>query len=312
LDSAAVTGVHVAEEVARALNRGAPVVALESALITHGFAPPANLSIADRMNAAVRSEGATPAVIAVIGGQVRVGVNRGDVARLAAPGEAVKVSLRDLGIAAARGLTGGTTVAASIHIARRAGIGVFATGGIGGVHRGHAEDVSADLPALGTTPIVVVCSGAKSVLDLPRTLEYLETWAVPIVGYGVDEFPAFFSRDSGIPVDARIEAPEEMAGIARAHRSLGLSSSILVGVPVPEVDAIPFKEAQELIAEAVSAADRQSVGGSALTPYLLKYLVETSGGRTRLANEALLVSNAQVAARIARAIGPSDCGGSVA
>ena len=256
------------------------------------------------MMATVRSEGAVPALIAVIDGQVRVGVGRADVERLASSRDVVKISLRDLALASARGLTGGTTVAASVHLAYLAGIGVFATGGIGGVHRGHPEDVSADLPALGATPIIVVCSGAKSILDLPRTLEYLETLAVPVLGYGTDEFPAFYSRGSGLSVDARVDAPQEVARIAQARTSLGLGSAILVCVPVPQSDAVLLGDAQDLIAEAVREADARSVGGSDLTPYLLLRISEMSGGRTRRANEALLVSNARVAARIAGAIGP--------
>jgi pseudouridine-5'-phosphate glycosidase len=297
------TVVRIAPEVAQALDAGTPVVALESALITHGFAPPANLRIAERIMAAVRAEGGVPAVVAVIDGQVRVGVNRGHLERLAAGGEAIKVSLRDLPRAIAQGLTGGTTVAASIHVANRVGIAVFATGGIGGVHRGHPEDVSADLPALGTTPIVVVCSGAKSILDLRRTLEYLETWAVPVLGYGTGEFPGFYSRESGLPVDARVDGPWEVARVAEARTSLAIDSAILVCVPVPEAEAVPVEEARRMIAEAVREADQLSIAGSALTPYLLQRLAETSGGRTQRANEALLVSNARIATQIAGAIG---------
>jgi len=278
------------------------VVALESALITHGFAPPANLHIARRMDAAVRDEGALPATVAVVEGEPRVGLSDEELARLAAAPAARKVSLRDLPLVVAQAASGGTTVAATMYLAHRAGIGVFATGGIGGVHRGHPEDVSADLPALAAIPIVVVCAGAKAILDLPRTLEYLETHAVPVIGYGSEEFPAFYSRRSGLKVDARVETPEEVAQIVQARGKLGLPAALLVCASVPEADELLAREAEAAIAQAVGEAEAANVSGKALTPFLLARLVELTGGRARRANEALLLNNARVAARIARAL----------
>jgi len=286
-------------DLAQAIAAGKPVVALESALVTHGFAPPANLEIAQRMEAAVREEGALPATIAVMGGEPRVGLSGEELAALASDRAARKVSLRDLPIVTAQG---GTTVAATMHLAHRASIRVFATGGIGGVHRGHPEDVSADLPALASIPIIVVCAGAKAILDLPRTLEYLETHGVPVIGYGADEFPAFYSRRSGLGVDVRVETPEEVARMARAQAEMVLSTALLVCVPVPEADELPPGEAEAAIGQAVEEAEAASVSGKALTPFLLNRMVELTGGRARRANEALLLNNARVAARIARAL----------
>jgi pseudouridine-5'-phosphate glycosidase len=294
--------MSIFSDVTVALTAGRPVVALESALITHGFAPPANLDISRRMQAAVREEGALPATIAVLEGEPRVGLSDEELARLASDQAARKVSLRDLPVVLAQGASGGTTVAATMHLAHRAGIRVFATGGIGGVHRGHPEDVSADLPALASIPIVVVSTGAKAILDLPRTLEYLETHGVPVIGYGSGEFPAFYSRRSGLRVDARVEKPEEVARIAQARSELDLPAALLVCVPVPEADELPAGEAETAIAQAVEEAEEAGVSGRALTPFLLARLVELTGGRARRANEALLVNNARVAARIARAL----------
>jgi pseudouridine-5'-phosphate glycosidase len=285
-----------------ASQKSKPVVALESALITHGFAPPANLDIAQRMEAAVREQGATPATIAILGGQARVGLSDAELRRLADDRAARKVSLRDLPLVLTKGGNGGTTVAATMHLAYRATIRVFATGGIGGVHRGHPEDVSADLTALARIPIIVVCAGAKAILDLPRTLEYLETQGVPVIGYGTDEFPAFYSRRSGLGVDARVETPEEIAQMAQARPALGLSTALLVCVPVPEADELPAEEAEAAIAQAVAKATVSGVSGKALTPFLLARMVELTGGQARRANEALLLNNARTAARIALAL----------
>ena len=293
--------VQVTPEVGQALAEGAPLVALESALITHGFAPPANLDIARQMQAAVREEGSLAATVAVLEGEARVGLTGDELARLASDRAARKVSLRDLPAVLAQGASGGTTVAATMHLAHRAGIRVFATGGIGGVHRGHPEDVSADLPALASIPIIVVCAGAKAILDLPRTLEYLETHGVPVIGYGTEEFPAFYSRHSGLEVDTRVETPEEVAQMAQARTELGLPAALLVCVPVPEADELQAGEAETAIAQAVEKAEAAGVSGKALTPFLLARMVELTGGRARRANEALLLNNSRVAARIARA-----------
>jgi pseudouridine-5'-phosphate glycosidase len=309
-----VRGIHTAPQIAQALADGTPVVALESALITHGFAPPANLEMARRMEAAVRESGALPATVAVLGRKARVGLAEEELVRLASDQAAHKVSLRDLPLvlairrsrcSEAQSTNGGTTVAATMHLAHRAGIRVFATGGIGGVHRGHPEDVSADLPALASHPIVVVCAGAKAILDLPRTLEYLETHGVPVIGYGTDELPAFYSRHSGLRLDTRVETPEEVAGVAQARTALGLPMALLVCVPVPEADELPAVEAEAAITQAVEEAEATGVSGRALTPYLLARLVELTGGRARRANEALLLNNARVAAHIAQALATS-------
>jgi pseudouridine-5'-phosphate glycosidase len=295
-------GTRVAPRVSQAIVEGAPVVALESALITHGFARPTNLDIARQMQAAVREEGAMPATIAVMVGQPRVGISDDEMVQLASDRQARKVSLRDLPTVTTQGTNGGTTVAATMHLALHAGIRVFATGGIGGVHRGHPEDVSADLPALASIPIVAVCAGVKAILDLPRTLEYLETHGVPVIGYGADEFPAFYSRRSGLSVDARVDTPAEVAQMAQARDELGLSTALLVCVPVPEADELPSTEAEAAIVQAVEEAEESGVSGKALTPFLLARLVELTGGRARRANEALLLNNARWAARIARAL----------
>ena len=297
-----MSGLRVEPEVTQALATGRPVVALESALVTHGFAPPVNLDIARQMEAAVREEGALPVTIAVLEGEARVGLSDEEMVLLASDRAARKVSLRDLPLVLAQRASGGTTVAATMHLAHRAGIRVFATGGIGGIHRGHPEDVSADLPALASIPIVVVCAGAKSILDLPRTLEYLETHGVPVLGYRTDEFPAFYSRHSGLNVDARVETPEEVAQIARARTELGLSTALLVCVPIPEADELPAAQAEAAIAQAVEEADAAGISGKALTPFLLNRMVELTGGQARRANESLLLNNARVAARIARAL----------
>jgi pseudouridine-5'-phosphate glycosidase len=279
------------------------VVALESALITHGFRAPDNLKIARRMEAAVREEGALPATIAVLDGQAHVGLSDQELARLASPTRTWrKISLRDLPIVAAQRGSGGTTVAATLHLAHRAGLQVFATGGIGGVHRNHPEDVSTDLTALGSIPITVVCSGAKAILDLPRTLEVLETKGVPVVGYGTEDFPAFYSRRSGLKVDVAVRTAAEVADLAQMRSQLRLPAAILVCVPAPEEEALPAQEAEAAIAEAMEQAEKAAVSGKDVTPFLLARVVQLTQGRAQRANEALLVNNARVAARIARAL----------
>jgi len=293
--------LQVKSEVSAALDAQQPVVALESALITHGFGAPDNLSIARRMEAAVREEGAVPATIAVLDGQPHIGLSDSQLIRLASPGAPFrKVSMRDLPVVVAGRGSGGTTVAATMHLAHQAGIQVFATGGIGGVHRDHPEDVSTDLTALGSIPMIVVCSGAKAILDLPRTLEVLETRGVTVVGYDTDGFPAFYSRWSGLSSDVAVDGPEEVVLLARTRTDLGLSCALLVCVPVPEHAALPAAEADAAIAHAVAEAERASVAGKDLTPYLLSRIVELTEGKAQRANEALLVNNARVAARIAR------------
>lgn len=285
-----------------AMAREEPVVALESALITHGFAYPANLQITRTIARAIRAQGAVPVPVGVWEGTPVVGLTDAQIADLAADRTAVKVSVRDLPLVKVRGTHGGTTVAATAYLAEKAGIRVFATGGIGGVHRGRPEDVSADLPTLASTPIIVVCAGAKSILDLPRTLETLETWGVPVVGWQTDEFPAFYSRSSGLKVDISVDEPSEVVEIFSTQRALGLPQAILVTVPVPVADEVPPDEVEPLIVQAVAEAEADGVAGRDLTPYILARMVALSEDRTRRANESLLVQNADIAAQIAVAL----------
>jgi len=296
--------IQVKPEVADALQARRPVVALESTLITHGLPYPDNLATARAIEAAVRDTnvGAIPATIAILRGQITVGLDDAQLEYLATAKDVRKCSRRDLGIAVARGLDGATTVAGTMIVAALAGIGVFATGGIGGVHRGHPFDVSADLEELGRTPVTVVCAGAKSLLDLPLTLEQLETRGVPVIGYGTDELPAFYSRTSGLPVDARADTPEQVAAIVRARRALGLGGGELVAVPVPASDELPRAEAETAIAEATRLADESGISGAAITPFILAKIAELTDGRSKRANVALLLNNARVAARIAQAL----------
>jgi pseudouridine-5'-phosphate glycosidase len=280
------------------------LVALESTVIAHGLPRPHNLESAMACERAVREAGATPATIAVVAGRRAIGLTEDELRELASRDDVVKTSLRDLGVVVARGKWGATTVAATLHIAERAGISVFATGGIGGVHRdvARALDVSADLAALATKPVVTVCSGAKSILDLPRTVEALETLGVPVVGYGTDEFPAFYSAGSGLPVSARADTPAEVAAIASAHWALGMRSAVLVAVPCPADAAIPAAQIEGAIDEALGEAEASGVSGAALTPFLLSRVAARTGGRALKANLALLENNARVAGHIAVAL----------
>jgi pseudouridine-5'-phosphate glycosidase len=294
---------QVSGEVRAALGAGRAVVALESTVISHGLPRPQNLETARRLEQAVREGGAVPATVAVLGGRLCVGLEESQLARLA-EGEGVrKVSRRDLALAVARGEDGATTVAGTLWIASRAGLRVFATGGIGGVHRGPLPDVSADLPELARTPLTVVCSGAKSVLDLPATREWLETHGVCVLGYGCDEVPAFYTRRSGLPVDARADTPAEAASVARARDALGLEGALVVTVPVPEGFEVDEHVMEESLSEALSVAAARGVTGRELTPFLLAHMSWRSGGATLRANIALLENNARVAADIAVAMG---------
>lgn len=294
--------LKIAPDVAAALRQEHPVVALESTVIAHGLPRPQNLQTAHRLQEAVSESGATPATIAIIDGKLTVGLSDDQISVLANSSDIRKISTRDISVAAARGWNGATTVAATSWIAHRAGIRVFATGGIGGVHRGSLPDVSADLPELARTPIVVVCSGAKIVLDLPATREWLETHAVTVVGYQCDELPAFYSRSSGLSVDVRVESTEDVAKIYRAQRDLGIQSALLVVVPVPPKFEVPAEELQIVLTTALEDAEWKGIAGPALTPFLLTQMAERSGGATLRANIALLENNARVAAEIARAV----------
>src|SRR5215510_3030593 len=295
--------LNIAAEVAQAINEHRPVVALESTVIAHGLPRPQNLETAHRLEEVVRQSGAVPATIAIIGGKLTVGLNDDEIKLLAERTDIRKISTRDIPVAVAQGWNGATTVASTTWIAHRAGIKVFATGGIGGVHRGSLPDVSADLPELARTPIVVVCSGAKIVLDLPATREWLETHAVTVVGYQCDELPAFYSRKSGLPIDARVDSAEEVAKIYRAQRDLEIESALLVVVPVPAEFEVPAEELQIVLTTALEDAEWKGITGPALTPFLLSQMAERSGGSTLRANIALLENNARVAAEIARAVG---------
>ncbi len=295
--------LSLAPEVAGALQRDIrPVVALESTVIAHGLPRPQNLQTAHRLQEAVRETGAVPATIAIVAGKLNVGLSDDQITRLAEGSEIKKISTRDIPLAVAHGWNGATTVASTIWIAHRAGIKVFATGGIGGVHRGSLPDISADLPELARTPIIVVCSGAKIVLDLPATREWLETHAVTVVGYQCDELPAFYSRGSGLSIDARANSPGEVAAIFRAQRALEIESALLVTVPVPAEFEVPAEQLKLALASALEEADRNGIAGPRLTPFLLSRMAERSDGATLRANIALLENNARVAAAIAIAV----------
>ncbi len=294
----------IAPEVAEALRAGRAVVALESTLITHGLPHPDNVETALAMEAAVRDGGAVPATIAILGGKITVGLTRAQIERLATlpAGTVRKCSRRDLPIAVARAEDAATTVAGTMIVAHAAGIAVFATGGIGGVHRGAPFDVSADLLELGRTPVAVVCAGAKAILDLPLTLEVLETQGVPIVGLRTDTVPAFYSRSSGLPVDVNVATPSEAAAVIAAAHRLGAQHGILIAVPVPATDELPPGKVDGAIAQATQEAAAQGVHGKRVTPFLLKRVAELTGGESRRSNTALLINNARVAGRIAVAL----------
>jgi len=294
--------LSVSSHVEAALAANKPVVALESTVIAHGLPRPQNLDTAQRLEQITREEGVTPATIAVIDGKLCLGLDEHQIEFLANSVDIKKLSTRDLAIAVARGWNGATTVAATTWIAHRAGIGVFATGGIGGVHRGSLPDVSADLPELARTPMIVVCSGAKIVLDLPATREWLETHSVTVVGYGCDEMPAFYSRVSGLPVDVRCDSPEEIVQIFKTQRELGLRSALLVTVPVPNEAEVSTELLSQTLEQSLDDAGKMNVTGSDLTPFLLARMTERSDGATLHANIALLENNARAAARIARAL----------
>ncbi|MEZ5424887.1 MAG: pseudouridine-5'-phosphate glycosidase [Pyrinomonadaceae bacterium] len=291
--------IKLSEEVADALAEKKPVVALESTVIAHGLPFPQNLETGRRLEEIVRQKGAVPATIAVFEGEFCVGLSDDQIERLASDKTIRKISRRDLPIAVARQLNCATTVATTAFIAHRAGIKVFATGGIGGVHRGFPADVSADLPELARTPLTVVCSGAKIVLDLPATREWLETYGIAVLGFRCDQMPAFYGRKSGLFADQRVETAEEAARIARARDQLKLETAVLLTVPVPERFEIEENVLEEILREALLAAEQQKVAGKEITPFLLSRMAQMSGGRTLSANIALLENNAAVAAEVA-------------
>jgi pseudouridylate synthase len=296
--------LNIAPPVAEALAKRQPVVALESTLITHGLPYPINVETALAMEKVICDSGAIPATIAIINGKITVGLTTEQIEWLGKlpAGTVRKCSRRDLPIAVGLGENAATTVAGTMIVAHMAGIAVFATGGIGGVHRGHPFDVSADLIELGRTPVTVICSGAKSILDLPLTLEVLETQGVPVIGMGTDTLPSFYTRSSGLPVDARIETPQQAAQIITATRRLQAEHGILITVPVPKDDELPSEVAEAAIQQATHEAEAQNIHGKAVTPFVLSRVVELTEGQSRRANTALLVNNARVAAQIALAL----------
>jgi len=289
--------LHYSEEVLDALNEKKPLVGLETAVVTHGLPYPTNVELAQAMEDVIRQEGAIPATVGVLGGKAQIGMNREDIQLLAQDRDVIKISRRDFARAAARKLNGGTTVAGTITALYLAGINVFATGGIGGVHRDAPFDVSADLPTLAQTPVLVVCAGAKSILDLPATLEKLETLSIPVVGYQTSLFPAFYSRSSGLPVTTSVEDPEEAAFLAKAHWEMGLESAVLLAVPPPLQDALPEDLMQEAVDLALQEAEEHQIHGQGVTPFLLKRVSELTGKASLTANLGLLLNNARVAAR---------------
>jgi pseudouridine-5'-phosphate glycosidase len=292
----------ISHEINRALNLSLPIVALESTVVTHGLPRPQNLSLARDMESNVREEGSVPATIGVLKGKVHIGMREAELEELANDPKARKISLRDFASAAIKKENGGTTVAGTMFAAQGAGIQVFATGGIGGVHREARFDVSTDLQALATIPMIVVCAGAKSILDLPATLEYLETMAVPVVGYQTDAFPAFFSRDSGLKVSVNLGTPDEIVKLAQAHWDMGMRSAILVTQPVAQGDDLPKSDVDKWNEQAHKDAAAKKIRGQELTPFLLQRINELSGGWSLRTNLSLLLNNARLAAQIAKAM----------
>ncbi len=287
-----------------------PFLALESTVIAHGLPFPANLETARELEAVARAHGVTPRTIAIIGGQIRVGLNDAELAHLAQAQDVMKLARRDIAIALAQKRDGATTVSATMFLAHRAGIRVFGTGGVGGVHRGlHGQpswDISGDLTELASTPVAVVCAGVKTILDLPATLEYLETHGVPVLGYQTDEFPAFYSRSSGLRVCARVDSAEDAARVLRAHWKLGNPGGAMVCVPVPAEFEMPRDVIEPFIQQALAEADEHKITGGELTPYLLRRLEELTGGSSVRTNIALLKNNVAVASDIARALAVLD------
>lgn len=293
--------IRYGSEVAAARKAAGPIVALESTIITHGMPYPANLETARTLEQTVRANGATPATIAVMAGEIFVGLDDDQLATLAQSSDVVKASGRDLAAIMARKGWGGTTVSATMQIAALAGIAVFATGGVGGVHRGAEAsfDISADLVELGQTGTTVVCAGVKSILDIPKTLEYIETQRVPVIAYGSDDFPAFYTRSSGLKADHRLDTPEEIAEAMVIHAALGSGTGILVANPIPEAEALDQAFIDRTIAAAVAEAEAKGISRKEVTPFLLDRINQLSNGKSLKANIALVKNNAALAARIA-------------
>ena len=299
-----------APEVGEALSQGRAVVALESTVIAHGLPHPTNLEVAASMEQIVREGRAVPATVAILDGKIHYGLTPDELERVGTAGDISKASLRDLPVLLARGASGATTVSATAHLAALAGIKVFATGGIGGVHRNWEStlDISADLPALASTPIVTVCAGAKSVLDLPATLEWLETHGVPVLGYRTDTFPAFYTRTTNpaLRVDATVETAQEVADIFKMRQRIGLEGGVLVCQPLPDEHALGNRDIEQAIEGALREARSQGIKGREVTPFLLGNLARTTEGRSLTANRLLLENNARLAAEISRALSPQQ------
>jgi pseudouridine-5'-phosphate glycosidase len=296
--------IDIHAPVAEALKAGRPVVALESTIITHGMPYPDNGAMAANVEKIISDEGAVPATIAVVNGRIKIGLSDGERESLAMTGDAMKLSRADFAFAVAEGRTGGTTVAATMIAAHMAGIRVFATGGIGGVHKGAEKsfDISADLDELARTPVIVVSAGAKAILDIEKTLEVLETRGVPVVGHGCETMPAFWSRQSPFRAPLTLDAPEKIARLFKTRQALGIDGGVLVANPVPVTDEIPAAEMAGYIEAAQKAAEAQNVTGKAVTPFLLGKILELTGGRSLKTNIALVENNARVAARVAKAL----------
>ena len=300
-----MTKLSISPEVQRALDEGRPVVALESTIISHGMPYPQNVETALKVEQTIRDNGAVPATIAVIGGKLKAGCTPEEIEYLGRKGQAVtKASRRDLPVLVARGEDGATTVTTTMIIAAMAGIRVFATGGIGGVHRGAETtmDISADLEELAMTPVMVICAGAKSILDLGLTLEYLETKGVPVIGYGTEELPAFYTRHSGHKVDYRIDTPEELAAAFKAKLDMGLKGGMLVTNPIPEPYSMPADVINKAIDQAIEEANRQGIHGKETTPFLLARVKDLTGGDSLASNIQLVLNNARLAAKTATAL----------
>ena len=299
------THLDIKPEVAEALRAGKPVVAMESTIISHGMPYPQNVETALRVEQVIRDEGAVPATIAVIGGRLKAGLTEEEIEYLGKKGlEITKASRRDLAVLVSRGQDGATTVTTTMMIAHMAGIKVFATGGIGGVHRGAEKtmDISADLEELAHTPVLVVCAGAKAILDLPLTLEYLETHGVPVIGYGTEELPAFYSRQSGLKVDYRMDTPEEIAAAMRTQTELGMAGGMLVTNPIPEAYSMDPAVINKAIDQAIEEMEALGIHGKECTPFLLAKVKDITGGDSLDSNIRLVFNNASLAAKIAKAL----------
>ena len=294
----------LSQEVKEALKNNSPVVALESTIITHGMPYPENVAMARSVEDDIRAAGATPATIAVLNGQLHVGLNADQIEALSTATAPLKLSRADMALAMVGGKTGGTTVAGTMIAASLAGISVFATGGIGGVHRGAelSFDISADLQELAQTPVTVVAAGAKAILDLPKTLEVLETLGVPVIAYGQDELPAFWSRNSGLKAPLRLDHPEEIAKAHHMRAQLGLSGGQLIANPIPKEDEIPRDVLTPMIEKAIREAEAKAITAKEVTPFLLKTILDLTNGKSLVANKALVRNNARLAAEIAKHI----------